>query len=200
MTKVTYLSWVGATVCIIILLAWSDTMSDQVKLWSDIKPNYGRTSPTVGQTYTMYTCSAYRDPLGTKSNAWLLLSIILCMVHSPCHSTQWPPSACTCRWVQPAIPVCSLLYYVLGLAYTIGGHYDRPWVILGAPWADWLGFWPMSDRYNAHWPLAAMTRRWDSSGSELQLSQEPSISWSQTRACRNTTAWSFVLGPMSAIQ
>ena len=37
------------------------------------------------------------------------------------------------EYSQPAIPVHSLLYYVLG-----------------GPWADWLGFRPMSDHYNAH--------------------------------------------------
>ena len=49
---------------------------------------------------------------------------------------------------------CSLLYqctiYCTMFGAGIGGHYDRPWVILGGPWADWLGFWPMSDPYNAY--------------------------------------------------
>lgn len=34
----------------------------------------------------------------------------------------------------------------------LGGYYGQRWVNMSGPWVDWLGFWPVSFRYNAlHW-------------------------------------------------
>ena len=69
-----YHTWLCA-VCIIILLAWSDIMSDQAKLWSDITKSWADIhSACIHAVYAGI-------PLERNPNAWLLLSIILCRVH-----------------------------------------------------------------------------------------------------------------------